>query len=241
MNSVATMREFLRSAGTELSAVEFSVLVTVLLHCNNEGQCWPSARSIAEFSRISEKSARRALAALAARGLVTRTARRTGAGRLSDLIFIKLTPAAPASAGDRPVRQRSKRHQVLHGAVCWTEADVAAVGELVGAHGAEAVEEAAERLRRREIDPLPSRVALELGASRAAARRARACPPRPPRMADDAPVPAAPAREDDAQDRAARIERQLRALPELRGTARAQLAARLDLALAPDDPRRALL
>lgn len=236
MNSVATMREFLRSAGTELSAVEFSVLVTVLLHCNNEGQCWPSARSIAEFSRISEKSARRALAALAARGLVTRTARRTGAGRLSDLIFIKkLTQAAPASAGDRPV---SKRHQVLHGAVCWTEADVAAVGALVAQRGAEAVQESAARLRRRGIDPLPSRVVAELQGLDAAARMAKT---RPPRLADDAPVPAAPAREDDAQDRAARIERQLRALPELRGTARAQLAARLDLALAPDDPRRALL
>lgn len=235
MNSVATIREFLRSAGTELSAAEFSVLVTVLLHCNNEGQCWPSARAIGEFCRISEKSARRGLAALVARGLISRTARPgRGGGRLSDLISANCA-AAPASPGDRPV---SKRHQVLHGAVCWTEADVAAVGALVGAHGAAAFEEAAERLRRRGFDPLPSRVARELQAADAAARRAKT---RPPRMADDAPVPPPPRPRADAEADAARIERQLRELPKLRGTARAQLAARLDQVLAPGDPRRAML
>lgn len=231
MNNVATIREFLAGAG-DLSAAEFSVLAAVLLHCNEEGKCWPSAASFAKFCRVSEKSARRALAALAARGLIGRTARRDqGGGRLSDLISVKGAAASPAPAG-------AKRKQVFHGVLCWTQADAAAVAELAGARGAATVEAAAERLRRRGFDPLPSRVALELQAADAAARRAEV---RPPRLADDAPVPAAPAREDDAQDRAARIERQLRALPELRGTARAQLAARLDLALAPDDPRRALL
>lgn len=235
MNNVATMREFLRSAGADLSATEFSVLATLLLHCNTEGQCWPSARAVAEFARVSEKSARRALAAMAARGLITRTARRAaGGGRLSDLISVQGAASTAAGAGERPV---SKRNQVINGVLCWTAADAAAVSELVVAHGAATVEAAAERLRRRGFDPLPSRVHREIQAAAAAARRAET---RPPRMADDAPVPPAPARED-AQDRAARIERQLRALPLLRGPARAQLAGRLAQVLPPGDPRRAML
>jgi len=227
------MRELLRSAGTELSAVEFSVLATLLLHCNTEGQCWPSSRTIADFCRVSQKSARRALDGLASRGLITRTARRAaGGGRLSDLIYVTgAASPAPAGAGER------KRNQVLHRVLCWTEADTAAVGELVGARGAATVEAAAERLRRRGVDPLPSRVANELHAADAAARRAET---RPPRMADDAPVPPPPAMLYE-QDQDARIARQLTYLPKLRGSARAQLAGRLAQVLPPGDPRRAVL
>lgn len=235
MNNVATMREFLRSAGADLSAIEFSVLATLLLHCNTEGQCWPSSRTIADFCRVSEKSARRALDGLASRGLITRTARRAaGGGRLSDLIYIKLAQA-PASPAERPL---PKRREVVHGVLCWGEADAAAVSELVVAHGAATVEAAAERLRRRGVPPLPSRVAREIQAAGAAARRAET---RPPRMADDAPVPPPPAMRAGEQEAEARIARQLRELPKLRGTARAQLAGRLAQVLPLDDPRRALL
>lgn len=236
MNNVATMREFLRSAGADLSATEFSVLATLLLHCNTEGQCWPSARAVAEFARVSEKSARRALAAMAARGLITRTARRAAGGRLSDLISVQGAASTAAGAGERPV---SKRNQVINGVLCWTAADAAAVSELVVAHGAATIEAAAERLRRRGFDPLPSRVHREIQAAAAAARRAET---RPPRMADDAPVPPPPpAMLSDEKEADARIARQLRELPKLRGTARAQLAGRLAQVLPPGDPRRALL
>ncbi len=87
------------------------VLLNLADRANKQGECWPSQKRIARDTNLSERSVRGWLKKLQNNGYIERRPRKSGAGRTSDLIVLKIdeqpnvstaktgTPPSAADAG----------------------------------------------------------------------------------------------------------------------------------------------
>ena len=71
----------------DLTARAISVYEHLLLRSNQEGQCWPAVPTIVNALRISEKTVRRVIKDLEAKGLLTTEQRYRRSGAKSSLMF----------------------------------------------------------------------------------------------------------------------------------------------------------
>jgi DNA-binding transcriptional MocR family regulator len=87
------------------SVTEKVILLVLANYANEYGISWPSQRTLAENAACDERTVRRTLVSLEARGVIRRIARRRGNGsRQSDMIlmsaFTGRKPAAPGMLDD---------------------------------------------------------------------------------------------------------------------------------------------
>lgn len=71
----------------DLTARAISVYEHLLLRSNEEGQCWPAVPTISRELQISEKTVRRAINDLKAKGLLATEQRYRRSGAKSSLMF----------------------------------------------------------------------------------------------------------------------------------------------------------
>ena len=76
----------------DLTARAISVYEHLLLRSNQDGQCWPAVPTIARELQLSEKTIRRAINDLKAKGLLTTEQRYRRSGAKSSLMFQIVRP-----------------------------------------------------------------------------------------------------------------------------------------------------
>lgn len=97
------------------SAAGKVVLICLANYADEDGQCWPSQKTIAEETELSERSVREWLQKLEDAGLLTRKSRRRDDGyRAADLICLALKnqPAKSAGKSDLTGKSRQSHRQI---------------------------------------------------------------------------------------------------------------------------------
>lgn len=84
------------------------VLLALANHTDADFRCWPSQKTLASLTSLSERAIRNALEVLSERGLIERKERRRPDGsRASDIITLKFLQPAPAAGSDQQPARRA--------------------------------------------------------------------------------------------------------------------------------------
>lgn len=88
----------------DLTPTQKLTLVALADNASDDGTCWPSQRTLANKTGLSERTVRTALKALEARGLLSRRPRlrNDGKGRTSDLYKLSVHQPATVAASEGP-------------------------------------------------------------------------------------------------------------------------------------------